>query len=169
MAEPRRLPVQPVTDPTSAFAFLLGVLFNQQVRAEQAWRAPHVLAERIGGLHPHRIAGLTPEEFTHAFTHPSAIHPIKQVMAGNAYRAATIVCADYQGDARSIWRQVTAAEFVARLQAFPGIGLHKARVALFVATRELAIPIHAADGSYSIRGCGSLAALYHPLHEPLLI
>jgi uncharacterized HhH-GPD family protein len=163
-----RLPIRPIVDETSAFAFLLGVLFNQRMRAEQAWQAPHVLAERIGGVHPGRIVALTAREFANHFAYPTAIHPFTRVMANRTYHAAGMVCADYRGDARSIWQNVTAATFVQRLQAFPGIGGHKARMALFVATRELGITVHASAGDYSISACGSLAARYHPLHQPSL-
>lgn len=169
MGEGQRLPIRPVVDEDTAFAFVLGVLFNQQMRAEQAWQAPYVLADRLGGLSPRSIMRLSAAEFQKGFAHPTAIHPFKEVMARNAYLAASMICTDYCGDARNIWQDASAAEFVGRLQAIPGIGLHKARVALFIATRELGIVIRNTGGTFSIRACGRLAELYHPTHEPLLI
>lgn len=38
------------------FAFLAGVLFDQGVPAERAWRAPFLLSRRLGHFDPERIA-----------------------------------------------------------------------------------------------------------------
>lgn len=38
------------------FAFLLGVLFDQNISAERAWIAPYLLRQRLGHLDPARIA-----------------------------------------------------------------------------------------------------------------
>ncbi|MBB6471184.1 hypothetical protein [Sphaerisporangium rubeum] len=145
------------------------MLFNQRMKAERAWRAPYELSSRIGGMGPDKILVLPLPVFTERFASPFAIHPFKFAMAENTYRAAEIVSADYDGDARNIWTDVTASQFTARLQRFPGIGAGKARVALFVATVALGIRVRADSGFYSIKSCGSLAALYHPVHQPLLV
>jgi uncharacterized HhH-GPD family protein len=168
MTQPLAVPVVPVTDPGSAFAFVLGVLFNQRMRADDAWRAPWELGRRVGALTPAAFLALDPGEFAAQFAAVPAIHPFTRTMAERAYRAAELVDAEYDGDARRIWTGVTAAQFLARLQAFPGIGRHKATVALFIATRELGITVGADGHSYSISCCGSLADRYHPHHEPLL-
>ncbi|MFI1990146.1 hypothetical protein [Actinoplanes sp. NPDC020271] len=163
-----RLPIEPITDSGSAFAFLLGVLFNQQMRADQAWRAPHRLAERIGDITPAHVLTLAPDAFAARFGEAPAIHPFRSTMAARAYAAAELVAARYDGDARRIWAGATADEFVRRLHEFEGVGERKARVALFVATRQLGIHLAGAAEGYSIRGCGRLAELFHPHHEPLL-
>jgi uncharacterized HhH-GPD family protein len=163
-----RLPIEPVSDSATAFAFLLGVLFNQRMRAEDAWRAPHRLGKRIGGITPAHITAMPLSDFGECFGRPPAVHCFKRAMAERAYHAAELVEARYSGDARRIWENTTAKQFVARLMEFDGIGQHKARVALFVATRELGIHIRSDGHSYSVLTCGSLAALFHPHHEPLL-
>lgn len=129
---------------------------------------PWELGLRIGGLAPSAILALTPAEFSPRFAQPPAIHPFKQVMADRAYRAAELVDGEYDGDVRRLWDNATAGQFLARMQAFPGIGRHKAIVALFIATHELGITIRADGQRYSITGCSSLADRYHPHHEPLL-
>lgn len=169
MTASRRLPIGPVTDPATAFAFVLGVLFNQRVRADDAWEAPHRLGERLGGLNPADLLAYPLPQFVARFAQPPAIHPFKQVMAVRAYHIAEIVQDRYHGDARNIWTDVSASQFVERFQALPGIGLHKAMVALFVATRELGLHIRADGCRYSILACGSLAQRFHPHHEPLLV
>lgn len=165
----RRLPVEPITDPSTAFAFVLGVLFNQRMRADDAWRAPHQLGKRLGGLTPAHVLAVPMHEFIARFAEPPTIHPFKQVMAVRAYHAAELTQAEYHGDARNLWNGATAEQFLERMRAFPGIGLHKATVALFVATRELGLHIRADGRRHSIHGCDSLAQRFHPHHEPLLV
>ena len=165
---PDRVPVTAVTDATTGFAFLLGVLFNQRMRADDAWRAPWNLGDRIGGLAPATVLALTPVEFTARFAQPPAVHPFRQVMADRAYRAAELVDGRYDGDVRRLWDNTDAGQFLHRMQEFPGIGRHKAVVALFIATRELGITVRADGQHYAITGCTSLADRYHPHHEPLL-
>lgn len=164
-----RLPIKPIADPATAFAFVLGVLFNQRMRADQAWQAPHQLALRIGGITPAHILALDPAAFAERFGQAPAVHPFRNVMAPRAYAAAELVAGKYGGDARRIWFSATADEFVGRLKEFDGIGERKALVALFVITRQLGIRMSGDAESYSIRGCAKLAALFHPHHEPLLI
>ena len=89
-------------------------------------------------------------------------------MALHTFGVASIIIDEYGGDARAIWTPTVGAnEFVARLAALPGIGQHKARIALFVATRQLGISVRPDQGNFSIQSCGSLARLFHPYHEPI--
>jgi hypothetical protein len=52
-----------------AFAFLLGVIFDQSVPYELAWRAPLELKRRLGHLDPHRILA-DPEAVRRAVQRP---------------------------------------------------------------------------------------------------
>lgn len=162
------LPIKPIVDPATAFAFVLGVLFNQQLRAEQAWQAPHRLADRIGGITPNHLLALGAEVFTETFARPPAIHPFRNAMAGKAFAAAELVAAEYCGDARRVWADTTAQDCVRRLRDFDGIGERKAHVAVFVLTRQLGVRMSGQAESFSIQGCTKLVELFHPHHEPLL-
>lgn len=162
------LPVERIIDSETAFSFVLGVLFNQQMRADNAWRAPRELSRRLGGLTPDRVVLLGMSEFCQRFAESPAIHPFTTKMAANAFEAACIIVDKYDGDARNIWTPgVTASEFIVRLTQFPGVGEHKARIALFVATVQLGVVVYEDGGDYSIRSCASLAQMFHPCHEPI--
>jgi uncharacterized HhH-GPD family protein len=169
MTRIRRLPIEPVTDERTAFAFVLGVLFNQRMRADDAWKAPYALGLRLGGLTPAHVLALPEGDFADLFAEPTAIHPFKRVMAARVYQTAGFIEATYDGDARQLWAGATAGQFLERFQALPGVGRHKATVALFVITRELGVDIRADDRRYSITGCASLAQRFHPYDEPLLV
>ena len=169
MAEVYPLPVRPITDRESAFAFVLGVLYNQQTQGTRAWRAPYVLGQRMGGLTPERVMRLGPARLGTLFAAKPAIHPFTQRMSLQTFAVARIITEKYNGDARNIWTPtVTAEVFVSRMMALPGIGEHKARIALFVATVVLGVRVRRSSGNYSIRSCGSLAQIFHPIHEPKL-
>ncbi|MNH58498.1 hypothetical protein D3C73_102990 [compost metagenome] len=163
------LPIQPITDEQTALAFVLGVLFNQRMRGLDAWKAPARLAERIGGLKVSDILSLSESQLIDLFAVKPAIHPFTTKMAISTFQIARVIEEKYAGDARNIWTPaIGASEFTARLKAFPGIGEHKAEVALFVATVELGIVIMDDGSSHSINSCASLASVFHPLHEPIL-
>lgn len=164
------LPIATIQDRESAFAFVLGILFNQQMRASAAWQAPERLGQRIGGLTPENVVKIGLEELTAQFSEYPVIHPFIAKMPANIYQAATMVINDYDGDARNIWTPVVdAGTFINRLSAFPGIGGHKANIALFVATVQLGINVRKDGGDYSIHSCTALAQLFYPNHEPILI
>lgn len=164
------LPVRLITDKETAFAFLLGVLFNQQMRARDAWLAPYRLGQRIGGLTPKTISRMELGDLENHFSESPAIHPFIRVMARNTHEIAYIIVNQYDGDVRNLWAPVvSASEFISRLTSLPGIGEHKARIALFVATVQLGVEVKKDDGEYSIHSCGSLVQLFHPVHEPTLI
>lgn len=167
-----QLPIRPITDAESAFAFVLGILFNQQMDADRAWTAPWVLAERLGGsLTPEAILSHSPEEFDALFARSPAVHVFVKRMAANVREVAELIEARYKGDVRGIWTPtVPANDIIRNFILFPGIGEHKARVALFVLTRYLGVPVYVSTLSdYSIAGCGKLAARFYPDTQPLLI
>lgn len=163
------LPIHRIDCPETAFAFVLGVLFNQRVKADYAWQAPHRLAERLGTLAPRELIELGEDRFHTAFARSPAIHPFTRTMARRSLDIAHLVARRYDGDARNIWTPtIPACEFIRRLSEFPGIGEHKAKVALFVATVQLDIQILEDGGDYDISACASLAQLFHPRHQPAL-
>lgn len=165
----KELPIKQINSAETAFAFVLGILFNQQVRNEYAWQAPYRLKQRLGTLAPDQIVGHGEIEFHRVFAISPVIHPFTQKMADNAFQSAFMISERYGGDARNIWTpSVSAGEFMSRLCAFPGIGEHKARIALFVATVQLGITVKADGGDYNIRSCASLAQQFHPQDEPIL-
>lgn len=164
------LPIEPIVDRQSAFMFLLGILFNQQVRSDIAWRAPYQLGKRLDGFTPEHILIYSESEFTEIFGRSPAIHPFVQRMAQYTYAIAKVIVDEYDGDVRKIWTpSVPAGELVRRLVAMPGIGDHKARIALFVATVQLGIRVRDDGRSYSIRDCDGLATLFYPNEEPSLV
>ena len=135
------------------FAFLLGVIFDQGIPAERAWRAPYDLRERLGHLDALRLAQ-EEERVREAIGTVPKLHRYIDKMPGWVVAAARKVVNDYGGDAGSIWSGTpTAAEVFRRLDAFPGIGQKKAAMAVEMLERNFGVPIadmHDSDIAYDV-------------------
>lgn len=112
------------------FAFLLGVVFDEGIKAERAWEAPYLLKRRLGHLDPARMRDSS-AEVRAAVAQPPTLHRYTQLMSEAVVAAATRVCEQYGGDATAIWSgSPTTAEVDARLRQFRRIGPKKAAMAV---------------------------------------
>lgn len=125
-----------VDDP---FALLLGMLLDQQVPMEVAFRAPWVLKQRLGGmLDATALAAMDPDAVEAAFREKPALHRFPASMAKRAHALATQVVENYGGDAAAIWRDVDdPAVLFERLRALPGYGDEKAKIFLAILGKRL--------------------------------
>jgi uncharacterized HhH-GPD family protein len=125
-----------VTDP---LALLIGMLLDQQVPMEWAFRGPATLAERLGGgLDAEAIAGMDPEAFVAICAAKPAIHRYPAVMGRRIYELCVTIVDDYGGDAGKVWRGVrTGDELYRRLRALPGYGDEKARIFIAILAKRL--------------------------------
>jgi uncharacterized HhH-GPD family protein len=129
------------------FAFLLGVLFDQGITAERAWRAPYDLRLRLGHLDPRRLAMET-EQVSAAIGKAPALHRFTERMPRWVSAVSRRVVEQYDGDAATIWASTPrATDVAARLRTFPGIGQKKAAMAVEILARDLRVPIIDLSGS----------------------
>lgn len=129
------------------FAFLLGVIFDQNYPAERAWQAPYELRKRLGHLDPARMM-TEPEKVRSAISMQPALHRYVEKLPTWVVSAARIVTDTYAGDAANIWRDnPTAREVQQRLDAFPGIGQKKAAMGAECLVRNLGVGIQDLQGS----------------------
>jgi uncharacterized HhH-GPD family protein len=116
---------------TNAFALMLGMMLDQQVPMEWAFKAPSVLAERLGGLDAKAIVAAGPDALTAAFVEKPALHRFPGSMATRAYALCEHLVAHYGGDAANVWNGVDdGAELYRRVRALPGFGDEKAKIFL---------------------------------------
>ena len=111
-------------DPNAA---LLGLLYDQRVRAEYAFTGPQRLHERLGHLDMEKIAAFDEEKFKALFAEQPAVHRFTNKMADNTQEVARIVNEKYEGDASKIWSD--GADFTTikkRIKELPGFGDQKA-------------------------------------------
>jgi uncharacterized HhH-GPD family protein len=122
-------------------ALLLGMLLDQQVTMEAAFRAPLVLQQRLGGrLDARAIAGMAPEEIDAVFRERPALHRFPGSMAKRAQALCQYLVDHHDGRAEGIWEGVaTGDELLARVKALPGFGADKARIFVGVLGKRLGV------------------------------
>jgi len=138
----RNLPIKPIEDIETATAFIVGLIFNQNQKAEQAWSAPYLLQERLQTLAPSEILRLPQQRLVNAINRPSFLHPFSDRMARHIWHTCTILVEKYEGNPRRVWEPVQPMGVVLkRLHEFPGIGKHKAVVGVYVLKNVLNVPM----------------------------
>lgn len=104
-------------------AILMGILFDQRIRAEVGFSGPYKLHERLGHLDMRKIADMDPDEFLKVFVAPPAVHRFSNVMAARTQDFARKIADEYDGDAANIWVDVSDEDELAkRISAFSGFG-----------------------------------------------
>ncbi|MGZ4754182.1 MAG: HhH-GPD-type base excision DNA repair protein [Acidimicrobiia bacterium] len=119
-----------VDDP---LALVIGMLLDQQVPMEWAFRGPAALSARLGGLDATRIAAMEPDDLVAAFRDKPALHRYPGSMAKRTQALCQVITDTYDGDAAKIWLRVRDPEVLfERLRALPGFGDEKAKILLAV-------------------------------------
>ncbi len=117
----------------SADAVLLGLLYDQRVRAEYAFTGPMRLHERLGHLDMARIARMDVDELREVFAESPAVHRFTNRMAEYTLELAKVLASEYGGSSENVWSGGVSAEVVEeRIAALPGFGKGKAAKSRFV-------------------------------------
>lgn len=117
----------------NAEAVLLGLLYDQRVRAEYAFTGPMRLRERLGHLDMRRIARMKLDRLRDVFAQSPAVHRFTNKMAEYTLDLARAIRDDYGGSAERIWSDGTPAEEVRkRIASLPGFGKGKAAKSIYV-------------------------------------
>jgi uncharacterized HhH-GPD family protein len=119
-----------VDDP---LALLIGMLLDQQVPMEWAFRGPASLSARLGGLDCARIAAMSPDDLVEVFRQKPALHRFPGSMAKRTHALCQTIVDDYDGDPAKIWTGARDPEvLLERLKALPGYGEEKAKIFLAI-------------------------------------
>jgi uncharacterized HhH-GPD family protein len=108
-------------------AALLGMLYDQRMRAEHAFTGPMRLKERLGHLEFPKIARMDLETLQSLFARTPAVHRFTNTMAAYTHGIAQIVTDKYGGDPARLWND--GADFPTiekRMLELPGFGPQKA-------------------------------------------
>ena len=110
----------------SPLAALVGMLLDQQVPMEWAFKGPATIAQRLGtdDLDAHEIAAHEPEAFAALLSQKPAVHLVEH----------------YDGDAEAVWKDVTTGkDLLKRLAELPGFGKQKAQIFLALLGKQLGV------------------------------
>jgi uncharacterized HhH-GPD family protein len=125
---------------SNPLALLIGMLLDQQVPMEWAFKGPYTLNERLGGLDAATIAAMSPDDVEGVFKAKPALHRFPGSMAKRTHALAQTIVDDYGGDAAAIWTTASSGEqLLARLQALPGFGAEKSKIFLALLAKRLGV------------------------------
>lgn len=126
---------------TDPFALLIGMVLDQQIPLEWAFKGPYNLTRRLDvHLDASHIAGMPAEALIAAFAARPALHRYPAAMAKRVQALAHQLVGDYGGDPARIWSTAASgAELLSRVRALPGFGEQKARIFVAFLGKQLAV------------------------------
>jgi uncharacterized HhH-GPD family protein len=121
-------------------ALLIGMLLDQQVPMEWAFKGPMTLRSRLDGLDASAIAATDIDEFVAVCARKPAIHRFPAAMGRRIHELCTQLVEQYDGEAESVWRDVSSAtELRDRLRALPGYGEEKTKIFIAILAKRLGV------------------------------
>jgi uncharacterized HhH-GPD family protein len=123
-------------------ALLIGFALDQQVPVQTAFSGPLKLAQRLGTLEAHAIAGSDPGELERMFREKPAIHRFPGSMAKRVQDLAALVDEEYGGHAERVWTTAAdGAELRRRISSLPGFGEMKIKALSAVLAKRFGVAV----------------------------
>ncbi len=126
----------------SPLAALVGMLLDQQVPMEWAFKGPRTIADRLGAsdLDAHDIAAQDPDAFVALLSEKPAVHRYPGSMAKRIQQLCQYLVEHYDGEAELVWKGVDdGRELLRRLEELPGFGKQKAQIFLALLGKQLGV------------------------------
>lgn len=121
-------------------ALLIGMLLDQQVPLEWAFRGPATLLERLGHLDPIRIAAMAEDDVVAVACAKPAIHRFPAVMARRIHAVTSALTHDWGGRTETLWADgCDAPELTRRLRALPGFGPEKTQIFIALLAKRFGV------------------------------
>lgn len=119
-------------------ALLIGMVLDQQIPLEWAFKGPLMLQDRIGELDAADIAGRDPEALAKVFAERPALHRYPGSMAKRVHELCTRIVQDYGGDPAAVWTTARNGEQLYKgVRNLPGFGEQKARIFVALLGKQL--------------------------------
>ena len=123
-----------------ALALLIGMVLDQQVPLERAFRSPYDLKERRGKLDVHDLAEEDTEVLGKVFAQPPALHRFPGSMAKRVQDLCRQLIETYDGEAARVWTDAAdGADLLKRVKALPGFGDQKAKIFVALLGKRLSV------------------------------
>jgi uncharacterized HhH-GPD family protein len=123
------------------FALLVGMVLDQQIPLEVAFRGPQKIADRMSSFDAAEIADYDPDKFADLCSEKPAIHRFPGSMAKRIQTLAQIIVDRYDGDAAGVWTagDPDGPELLRRLKGLPGFGEQKAQIFLALLGKQYGV------------------------------
>ena len=125
-------------------AFLIGLISDQSVKAEVAWRLPYNLSKRLGYFDFNRIIEEQSVESLEAtIKEKPALHRYPRKMAEYIFFAINTIVEKYDSKVENIWKDdLNAEHIVAKLEEFKGISHKKAALGTLLLVRDFGVTLN---------------------------
>ncbi len=122
-------------------ALLIGMVLDQQIPLERAFKSPFDLKQRLGGpLDAAALATMDPEALADVFGEKPALHRFPRSMAGRVQELCAVIVSEYHGDPAAIWTSAAdGKELLANVKRLPGFGEQKARIFTALLGKQLGV------------------------------
>jgi uncharacterized HhH-GPD family protein len=117
------------------------VAHGQQVPMETAFAGPKKIADRMGSFDAGEIIDYDPDKFAALCSERPAIHRFPGSMAKRIQALAQIIMDRYDGDAAGLWTagDPDGKELLRRLKGLPGFGEQKAQIFLALLGKQYGV------------------------------
>jgi uncharacterized HhH-GPD family protein len=124
-------------------ALLIGMVLDQQIPLEWAFKGPHTLQTRLGRkLDAADLAAMDPDELAAVFSKPPALHRFPAANAKRVQELCRIVVEEYGGKADRVWKSARSGdELLRNVRALPGFGEQKARIFVALLGKQLGVDV----------------------------
>lgn len=134
-----------------ANALMIGMLLDQQVPLEWAFRGPRTLADRLGHLDVAAIAAMDTDELVAVACTAPAIHRFPAVMARRIQALCRALVDEWDGRADAIWADEPDGRTLARrLRALPGFGPEKTKIFVALLAKRFGVRPDAWDAAAGV-------------------
>jgi uncharacterized HhH-GPD family protein len=122
-------------------ALLIGMVLDQQIPLEWAFKGPYVLTERLGTpLDASTIAEMDPGVLAKAFSERPALHRYPSSMAKRVQELCHHIVDHYDGNAGTVWKSAKSGDQLYRnIRDLPGFGDQKARIFIGLLAKQLGV------------------------------
>jgi uncharacterized HhH-GPD family protein len=122
-------------------ALLVGMVLDQQVPLEKAFRSPYDLKERLGGtMDAATVARMDPDRLADLFAERPALHRFPRAMAARVQEVCRVIVDEYGGDPAAVWTSAAdGAALLRNVKALPGFGDQKARIFVALLGKQLGV------------------------------
>jgi uncharacterized HhH-GPD family protein len=125
---------------TDGTALLIGMLLDQQVPMEVAFRGPATLRARLGHLDAPVIAAMDVDEFVAVCCAKPAIHRYCGAMGKRVHALCHVLTDEYDGRGEHVWQDVKSADVLYdRLRRLPGYGDEKSRIFIAILGKRMGV------------------------------
>src|SRR5688572_6126796 len=122
-------------------ALLIGMVLDQQIPLEWAFKGPLMLKERLGGtLDCAALAEMNPDQLAAAFSQRPALHRYPGSMAKRVQQLCQAIVADHKGRPERVWTSAATGDQLYRnVRDLPGFGEQKARIFVALLGKQLGV------------------------------